>query len=140
MDVRYLTESLRLKITCLQPFRVFGGDAATAARATWTAERKFDVMAQLGAELLLVGAAHRDGPHRHLASAAAVQRALGAFPADCKNYYEDIAARWWLDERVESFRANNVLFDRDDGGEFLHAYTDAFDNRFFFEIVQRIGG
>ena len=58
-----------------------------------------------------------------------------------KNYYEDIAARWGLDEeRVESFRANNVLYDRDDRGEFLHAYTDAFDDRFCFEIVQRIGG
>ncbi|WP_428493090.1 bifunctional sugar phosphate isomerase/epimerase/4-hydroxyphenylpyruvate dioxygenase family protein [Rhodopila sp.] len=57
------------------------------------------------------------------------------------NYYEDIAARWGLDEeRLELFRENNVLYDRDDGGEFLHAYTHAFDDRFFFEIVQRIGG
>ena len=28
---------------------------------------------------------------------------------------------------------------RDDAGEFLHAYTDTFDDRFFFEIVQRCG-
>jgi 4-hydroxyphenylpyruvate dioxygenase len=57
------------------------------------------------------------------------------------NYYEDIEARWDLDtERLEMLRTNNILYDRDDTGEFLHAYTDPFDDRFFFEIVQRIGG
>ena len=56
------------------------------------------------------------------------------------NYYEDIEARWGLDpERLDLLRSNNILYDRDDGGEFLHAYTDPFDDRFFFEIVQRIG-
>ncbi|WP_158933042.1 bifunctional sugar phosphate isomerase/epimerase/4-hydroxyphenylpyruvate dioxygenase family protein [Acidisphaera sp. S103] len=57
------------------------------------------------------------------------------------NYYEDIEARWGLDEsRLEMLRAHNILYDRDDTGEFLHAYTDPFDDRFFFEIVQRIDG
>ena len=37
-------------------------------------------------------------------------------------------------------RTHNILYDRDETGEFLHAYTDPFDDRFFFEIVQRIGG
>jgi 4-hydroxyphenylpyruvate dioxygenase len=56
------------------------------------------------------------------------------------NYYEDIAARWGLDDdRLAMLRAHNILYDRDDAGEFLHAYTDPFDDRFFFEIVQRIG-
>jgi 4-hydroxyphenylpyruvate dioxygenase len=56
------------------------------------------------------------------------------------NYYEDIEARWGLDpDRLEMLRAHNILYDRDDGGEFLHAYTDPFDDRFFFEIVQRLG-
>ena len=57
------------------------------------------------------------------------------------NYYEDIEARWGLErERLEMLRSRNILYDRDDAGEFLHAYTDPFDDRFFFEIVQRIGG
>jgi 4-hydroxyphenylpyruvate dioxygenase len=57
------------------------------------------------------------------------------------NYYDDIAARWGLDaERVAMLRMHNLLYDRDDVGEFLHAYTDPFDDRFFFEIVQRIDG
>ena len=57
------------------------------------------------------------------------------------NYYEDIAAKWGLsDERIESLRQHNLLYDQDDKGEFLHAYTDTFDGRFFFEFVQRTGG
>ena len=57
------------------------------------------------------------------------------------NYYEDVAAKWGLDDaRMEELRSLNLLYDRDDSGEFLHAYTDAFDDRFFFEIVQRVGG
>jgi 4-hydroxyphenylpyruvate dioxygenase len=56
------------------------------------------------------------------------------------NYYDDIEARWGLDgDRLAMLRAHNILYDRDDAGEFLHAYTDPFDDRFFFEIVQRIG-
>jgi 4-hydroxyphenylpyruvate dioxygenase len=56
------------------------------------------------------------------------------------NYYEDIEARWGLESgRLAMLRAHNILYDRDDSGEFLHAYTEPFDDRFFFEIVQRIG-
>lgn len=56
------------------------------------------------------------------------------------NYYNDIAARWSLDdEHVALMRRLNLLYDRDDGGEFLHAYTDTFDDRFFFELVDRRG-
>jgi 4-hydroxyphenylpyruvate dioxygenase len=56
------------------------------------------------------------------------------------NYYDDLVAKWGLaDDYVASLRAHNILFDRDDAGDFLHAYTDPFDRRFFFEIVQRIG-
>ena len=56
------------------------------------------------------------------------------------NYYEDLAARWGLDDaRIAQLAAANLLYDRDDEGEFLHAYTDTFDDRFFFEIVQRRG-
>ena len=57
------------------------------------------------------------------------------------NYYEDAAAKWGLDDaRIEMLRRHDLLYDQDDTGAFLHAYTDPFDDRFFFEIVQRIGG
>ena len=56
------------------------------------------------------------------------------------NYYDDLAAKWDLSqERIDALRHRNLLYDQDDDGAFLHAYTDTFDDRFFFEIVQRIG-
>ena len=42
--------------------------------------------------------------------------------------------------RIDDAAPLNLLYDRDEAGEFLHAYTDTFDDRFFFEIVQRCGG
>jgi 4-hydroxyphenylpyruvate dioxygenase len=56
------------------------------------------------------------------------------------NYYDDVAAKWGLDdEQVALLRRLNLLYDRDDKGEFLHAYTVTFDDRFFFELVERRG-
>jgi 4-hydroxyphenylpyruvate dioxygenase len=57
-----------------------------------------------------------------------------------ENYYDDVAAKWGLeDTRIQALQQLNLLYDRDDAGEFLHAYTNTFDDRFFFEIVQRCG-
>ncbi|MGF7210153.1 4-hydroxyphenylpyruvate dioxygenase [Skermanella aerolata] len=57
------------------------------------------------------------------------------------NYYDDLAARLGLDDDVLSdLQRFGLLFDRDDQGEFSHAYTETFEERFFFEIVQRRGG
>src|ERR1700733_5535219 len=54
-DVRYLAESLGLTITCFQPFRDFESmPEPQRARNMDRAERKFDVMQQLGTDLLLV--------------------------------------------------------------------------------------
>lgn len=36
-------------------------------------------------------------------------------------------------------RKRNILFDRNDEGDFFHAYTETFSGRFFFEIVERRG-
>jgi 4-hydroxyphenylpyruvate dioxygenase len=57
------------------------------------------------------------------------------------NYYEDIEARRGLAaDLLEMWRVHNILVEHDEAGEFLHAYADTFDDRFFFEIVQRTGG
>ena len=46
------------------------------------------------------------------------------------NYYDDVAAKWGLDDdRIAELRQHNVLYDRDGSGEFLHAYTEPFDDR-----------
>jgi 4-hydroxyphenylpyruvate dioxygenase len=57
-----------------------------------------------------------------------------------ENYYDDLEARTDLSpERLDVLRENGILYDRDEGGEFLQAYTESFEDRFFFEIVERRG-
>ena len=55
-------------------------------------------------------------------------------------YYEDLAGR--LDvapAELERLRGLGLLYDRDEGGAYYQAYTAAFQDRFFCEIVQRDG-
>lgn len=55
-----------------------------------------------------------------------------------ENYYDDLEARTDLPaERIDTLRRHNVLYDRDETGEYLQAYTAAFEDLFFFEIVER---
>jgi 4-hydroxyphenylpyruvate dioxygenase (EC 1.13.11.27) len=58
------------------------------------------------------------------------------------NYYDDLAARFdFTDEFLSELAYFNVLYDRDaQGGELFHVYTEPFEERFFFEIIQRKGG
>ena len=67
-------------------------------------------------------------------------RAHGArFVAVSDNYYDDLVARFALGAAlVERMRGLGILYDRDGaGGEYFHAYSESFAERFFFEIVQR---
>ncbi|MGE3711109.1 MAG: 4-hydroxyphenylpyruvate dioxygenase family protein, partial [Hyphomicrobiaceae bacterium] len=55
-------------------------------------------------------------------------------------YYDDLEARFDLDERMlDTLRANNILYDRDETGEYLQVYTQPFEDLFFFEFVERRG-
>lgn len=55
-----------------------------------------------------------------------------------ENYYEDLEARTDLSaERIARFKANNILYDRDEHGEYLQLYTRSFKDLFFIEIVER---
>jgi len=57
------------------------------------------------------------------------------------NYYADLPTRFVLDEeRVARMQDLGVLYDRVAGGEYLHIYSERFEERFFFEIVQRVDG
>ena len=54
------------------------------------------------------------------------------------NYYDDIEAKYDLDAAtMTALRDNQILYDREGEGEFFQIYTHTFDERFFFEIVQR---
>ena len=39
----------------------------------------------------------------------------------------------------QRLRELGVLFDRSAAGDYFHIYTESFADRFFFEIVQRVG-
>jgi 4-hydroxyphenylpyruvate dioxygenase len=57
------------------------------------------------------------------------------------NYYGDLIARFDLaPDYVDKLQSRNMLYDRIGTGTFLHIYTESFDDRFFLEFVQRIGG
>ena len=72
-------------------------------------------------------------------AAVAEMRARGAqFLKIPDNYYDDIEAKYDLDAAtMAALRDNQILYDREGDGEFFQIYTHIFDERFFFEIVQR---
>ena len=73
-------------------------------------------------------------------AAARAMRAAGAKLLEIgDNYYDDLDARL-APPRLDDLRAESILYDRDDDGEYLHFYTHILGGRVFFEIVQRIGG
>ncbi|RZL63343.1 MAG: sugar phosphate isomerase/epimerase and 4-hydroxyphenylpyruvate domain-containing protein [Variovorax sp.] len=56
------------------------------------------------------------------------------------NYYDDLPTRIDLDAAlVQRMRAAGVLFDRSTAGDYLHIYTESFEQGIFFEVVQRVG-
>jgi 4-hydroxyphenylpyruvate dioxygenase len=57
-----------------------------------------------------------------------------------ENYYDDLEARTDLPvERLDTLRTNGILYDKDEFGEYLQAYTANIGGLFFFEIVERRG-
>ncbi|NLU76760.1 sugar phosphate isomerase/epimerase and 4-hydroxyphenylpyruvate domain-containing protein [Streptomyces sp. HNM0575] len=57
------------------------------------------------------------------------------------NYYDDLDARYAPDPQLLSdMRELNILYDRDEHGEFFHFCTGLLGSRVFFEVVQRVGG
>ena len=66
-------------------------------------------------------------------------RAAGAtFLTISDNYYADLDSRYELaPELLGAMKQNGILYDRDEDGEFFQVYTHAFEERFFFEIVER---
>jgi 4-hydroxyphenylpyruvate dioxygenase len=54
------------------------------------------------------------------------------------NYYADIEARFGLDpDLVARMAALNILYDRDEAGEYFQFYSRAVAKRVFFEVVER---
>jgi 4-hydroxyphenylpyruvate dioxygenase len=85
---------------------------------------------------------------QHIAFAASDVLALarsardrGFRPLDIPaNYYDDLQARHAMDPLLlDELRELNVMYDRDESGEFLHFYTPPIGT-VFLEVVQRRGG
>jgi 4-hydroxyphenylpyruvate dioxygenase len=72
------------------------------------------------------------------ATAAQLRRLGMEFLSIPPNYYDDLGARYGLEDAVlERMAEFNILYDEDAGGGYDHLYTRAFVKRFFFEVVQR---
>jgi 4-hydroxyphenylpyruvate dioxygenase len=55
-----------------------------------------------------------------------------------ENYYDDLEARTGLSgDELDRLKSLDILYDRDGAAEYFQVYTHAFEDRFFFEIVQR---
>lgn len=55
-----------------------------------------------------------------------------------ENYYSSLASRFDLDEDfVKELAHLNIMYDRDEDGEYLQLYGKPFGEGFFFEIVER---
>jgi len=107
---------------------------ASESRATTTG--RF-VSAYAGAGVHHIALATRD----IMRTAEALENRLARLLPMSGNYYDDLSARWGLDDMMlAGLRRHGLLYDRDNDGEFWHLYTDAFEDRFFFEAVQRRGG
>jgi 4-hydroxyphenylpyruvate dioxygenase len=106
----------------------------SASQRTRTAQA---VSAQRGAAVLHIAFESAD----ILASVDALRAAGVRFVPISPNYHDDLPTRHDLPAaRVQQLRERGVLFDRSPQGDFLHAYTEPFEGRFFFEVVQRLGG
>lgn len=58
-----------------------------------------------------------------------------------ENYYDDLESKTDLGPAdLDRLKASNILFEREGSAEYLQVYTHAFDERFFFEIVERRRG
>jgi 4-hydroxyphenylpyruvate dioxygenase len=58
-----------------------------------------------------------------------------------RNYYDDIEARFGLEpELADRLRAANILYDRDEAGEYFQLYAPTWGDGFIVEIVERRGG
>jgi 4-hydroxyphenylpyruvate dioxygenase len=69
-------------------------------------------------------------------------KAAGFAPLEISpNYYDDVEARFGLEpELADLLRSENILYDRDDKGEFFQLYAPTWGDGLIFEIVERRDG
>ncbi|MBN8997386.1 MAG: sugar phosphate isomerase/epimerase and 4-hydroxyphenylpyruvate domain-containing protein [Rhizobiales bacterium] len=72
-------------------------------------------------------------------AAMAAFKASGFRPlAISPNYYDDVESRFGLDPAfADRLRADNILYDRSETGEYFQFYSPTLGDTFFFEVVER---
>ncbi|WFU90680.1 TIM barrel protein (plasmid) [Rhizobium sp. CC1099] len=105
------------------------------------AENRNTLAGHFIAETFGSGIQHLAFKTQDIFSAAAALSANGFVPlAISPNYYDDLEARFGLDaEFAERLKANNILYDRDEHGEYFQLYSPTYGEGLFFEIVERRG-
>ncbi|MBX3578738.1 MAG: sugar phosphate isomerase/epimerase and 4-hydroxyphenylpyruvate domain-containing protein [Rhizobiaceae bacterium] len=73
---------------------------------------------------------------------AAALKAAGFEPLKMSpNYYDDVEARFGLDpDLADRLGRENILYDRDEHGEYFQLYAPAIGEGFIVEVVERRGG
>ncbi len=67
-------------------------------------------------------------------------RGLATLPIS-GNYYDDLAARFDIDpDQLAIMKKLNILYDRDDQGEFFQVYSQAIPGGLFVEVLERRDG
>ncbi|WP_394178305.1 bifunctional sugar phosphate isomerase/epimerase/4-hydroxyphenylpyruvate dioxygenase family protein [Yoonia maritima] len=58
-----------------------------------------------------------------------------------ENYYADLESRFDIaPDQLAAMRRHNILYDRDENGEFFQLYSRPFAGGMFFELLERRGG
>ena len=118
------------------------------ANADRTVRAVLNVSQSRGTQMAKAIATHGGATVHHLAFACTdifatmetLQQNGARFVPISDNYYDDLASRFVMEAAVLGrMRALGILFERTPDGEYLHAYSESFAGRFFFEIVQRVG-
>ncbi|GLQ56522.1 bifunctional sugar phosphate isomerase/epimerase/4-hydroxyphenylpyruvate dioxygenase family protein [Devosia nitrariae] len=79
---------------------------------------------------------------RDIFATAAAMEKLGFRPLKISaNYYDDLEARLGIEPAMSArLRTRNILYDRDEAGEYFQLYSTNYGEGFFFEVVERRGG
>jgi 4-hydroxyphenylpyruvate dioxygenase len=121
--------------------QVVENDAGTLRITLNGAENRNTLAGHFIAETFGSGVQHLAFATNDIFATAAALRANGfnALPIS-PNYYDDVEARFGLDaELVERLKSENILYDRDDSGEYFQLYSPTYGEGFFFEIIDRRG-
>ncbi|MEO3432019.1 TIM barrel protein [Inquilinus sp. CAU 1745] len=116
------------------------GDNGTALRLTLNgAENRRTLAGRFIAESFGSSVQHIALACDDIFAAAAALRGNGFSPLPISpNYYDDLEARFGLDPGLtDRLRVENILYDRDERGDYFQLYSRTYGDGFFFEIVQR---